>query len=76
MKRLVIALLLIPLVEVSGSHLMFKADNEVFVCLSKTAHKYHRNENCKGLLKSTHEIRKVGRTEVDPLRFSACKICY
>ncbi|EDM37888.1 hypothetical protein PBAL39_15724 [Pedobacter sp. BAL39] len=79
MKRMiVIALCLVPLAAASGAKFLMIADNEdfVFVCLSKTAHKYHKYEDCRGLLKCTHEVRKSSRSEVDTARLSACKICY
>jgi len=79
MKRIMIVLFfLIPMAAASGSKFSVTANNQVFVfvCLSNTAHKYHKYEDCRGLLKCTHEVKKLSRSEVDTRKFSACKICY
>ena len=56
-------------------HLKVTPEN-VYVCISKTGHKYHNNENCRGLKRCTHEIRKVTKAQAMKLGYTACKICY
>lgn len=37
--------------------------DKVYICVSKTATKYHKSPRCKGLVECTHEIRKVSLKE-------------
>ena len=76
--KTIIILFLFPMVAISILQPLGKANDVgfVFVCLSKTARKYHKYENCRGLLKCTHEVKKLSMSDVDTLRFSACKLCY
>lgn len=50
--------------------------DSVYICVSKTGHKYHSNRDCRGLARCTHEIRKVSKDEAIRMGYSACKICY
>jgi hypothetical protein len=62
----------------SGSitkRLSTKAD-EVYICVSKTGHKYHSDRDCRGLARCTHEIRKISKDQAIKMGYSACKICY
>jgi len=52
------------------------AVDSVYICVSKTGHKYHDNRECRGLAKCTHEIRKVSGAQASKLGYTACKICY
>jgi len=49
--------------------------SDVYICDSKTAHKYHRTQSCKGLNRCTHTIKKVTLETAQKTR-SACKVCY
>ncbi|HSD14096.1 MAG TPA: hypothetical protein VLB74_05575, partial [Flavobacterium sp.] len=35
---------------------------EVYICVSPSAKKYHYNENCRGLSNCKHEIKKVSKS--------------
>ncbi len=48
----------------------------VFICVSRTGHKYHTDQSCRGLNRCTHEIRKVTKAQAIKMGYSACKICY
>ncbi|RXR21631.1 hypothetical protein [Flavobacterium stagni] len=64
MKGIVLLLLLL---FISGSN---KAD--VFICVSKTAHKYHFSESCRGLRACKHEIAKKSLKEAQALGYTLC----
>lgn len=36
-----------------------KGTSDVYICVSKTASKYHLSPTCKGLKECTHQIKKV-----------------
>jgi hypothetical protein len=48
----------------------------VYICISNTAHKYHRSLNCRGLMKCTHQEKKVTKSQAIKMGYTACKICY
>ena len=47
----------------------------VYICVSRTAHKYHAYE-CRGLKRCTHDVEKVTKAKAVKLGYTACKICY
>jgi len=55
-KRLLIFLLLIATFKLTTS---FKSEPYVYLCDSETAHKYHYQDNCRGLNACKHTIIKV-----------------
>lgn len=57
-------------------HFVKASVDSVYICVSKTGHKYHSNRDCTGLAKCTHEIRKVTKAQAIKMGYSACKICY
>lgn len=46
--------------------------NAVFICVSKSASKYHFSENCKGLSRCTHKISKVSLAEAKSAGYTLC----
>ena len=72
MKKVVVALLLVALCAA------FKQPTDsVFICDSATAIAYHKIENCRGLNKCTHTIKKITMIEaINTYKRRACKICY
>ncbi|WP_268848924.1 hypothetical protein [Flavobacterium aestivum] len=43
--------------------------DSVYICISKTASKYHLTTNCRGLNQCTHEVRKVSLKEANELGY-------
>lgn len=58
------------------NHRLKVTADSVYICVSKTGHKYHSDRDCRGLARCTHEIRKVSKDEAIRMGYSACKICY
>jgi hypothetical protein len=52
-----------------------KLDDKVYICVSPTAHAYHKYE-CKGLKKCTHQIKKITLLEAKDAKKKACGFCY
>ncbi|MCI9844563.1 hypothetical protein [Flavobacterium pectinovorum] len=46
-----------------------KNDKEVYICVSKTAAKYHLTGDCKGLSECTHTIKKVSLKKANELGY-------
>lgn len=44
-------------------------DKEVYICVSKTASKYHLTGDCKGLAECTHAIKKVTLKKANELGY-------
>lgn len=44
----------------------------VYICVSKTASKYHYNRNCRGLQKCTHKIEAVSKEAAVKRGYSLC----
>ncbi|TRX34973.1 hypothetical protein FNW52_12590 [Flavobacterium sp. ZT3R18] len=44
--------------------------SDVYICVSKTATKYHLNENCKGLSSCAHVVKKVSLKEAKQMGYS------
>lgn len=61
MKKLIIILVIITLPTLYGFRTLVLSD--VYICVSKTASKYHYSENCKGLKRCTHTISKVSLSD-------------
>jgi hypothetical protein len=80
MKKFILALSMLISVNITNgisiSHLAKPYPDSVYICVSKTGHKYHNDRNCRGLARCTHEIRKVSKDEAIRMGYSACKICY
>lgn len=62
MKILLVSIILI-LFGVSNN------EKEVYICVSKTATKYHLTGNCKGLAECTHTIKKVTLKKANELGY-------
>ncbi len=45
---------------------------DVYICVSKTASKYHYKEDCKGLKKCSHTISKVSLKEAQNAGYTIC----
>jgi hypothetical protein len=59
----------------SVSMLLLTPSNEndgVYICVSKTASKYHLSGNCKGLSRCTHTVSKVTLKEAKNRGYSLC----
>ena len=57
-------------------HTHIKPVQYVYICVSRSAHKYHRDRDCRGLAHCTHEIDKVTLSQAIKLGYTACKVCY
>jgi hypothetical protein len=76
-KGLLILSILVSTASANPMHLPLKiAAGSVFICVSLTGHKYHRDGNCHGLARCAHEIRKVNKAQAIKMGYSSCKICY
>jgi len=52
-------------------------EEEVFICVSATAHVYHARKYCRGLDACTHTIKKVTVSVAkNEYKRRACKVCY
>jgi len=58
MKKYLLIILLLPFVS-------FTAGNDVYICKSKGAKKYHLVENCRGLKNCKAEIVRVALKEAE-----------
>jgi uncharacterized membrane protein len=70
MKKLIITIVIISLPTIYGFTTL--AGSEVYICVSKTASKYHFSQNCKGLSRCTHTITKVSLTDAKAKGYSLC----
>lgn len=52
----------------------FQSDSSssVYICVSKTASKYHLDRDCHGLKNCKHEIKSVSKSEALELGYSLC----
>ena len=52
----------------------FQSDssNSVYICVSKTANKYHLDRGCGALKNCKHEIKSVSKSEAIELGYSLC----
>lgn len=62
------------LIFVAIFSLGFQSENNstVYICVSKTASKYHLNRNCGALKNCKHEIKSVSKSEAIELGYSLC----
>jgi hypothetical protein len=70
MKRSIMKILLLCI-----SMLLFATSKDagtVYICVSKTASKYHLSESCKGLNRCTHTVSKVTLKEAKIRGYSLC----
>jgi predicted small secreted protein len=51
-------------------------DDKVYICNSKSAKKYHDNENCRGLKNCTHDVDEISIDDAKEKGRTPCKICY
>jgi hypothetical protein len=65
---------IIVLINPSPTHFK-QSDEVVYVCLSPKAYAYHNNQ-CRGLLKCSHQIVTMKRSKANSLGYRICKICY
>jgi hypothetical protein len=70
MKKLIILLAIISLPTSYGFTTLVLSD--VYICVSKTASKYHFSQNCKGLSRCTHTISKVTVKDAKSKGYSLC----
>jgi hypothetical protein len=77
MKRAILILSMLVSIGYAtpAKHFTKAAVDSVYICVSKTGHKYHSDRDCRGLAKCTHEIRKVSKDQAIKMGYSACKIC-
>lgn len=69
MKKLIV----LPLAFIALSYTTGEP-TEVYICDSKTASKYHFKEDCTGLEKCIHDIRKVTVAEAKNTSFTKCAL--
>lgn len=61
------------LLSISMLFFNFSTDStEVYICVSKTATKYHLSESCKGLSRYTHVVKKVTLKEANKIGYTLC----
>ncbi len=48
------------------------SSSDVYICISKTASKYHLSESCKGLSRCTHQVKKTSKDEAKRLGYTLC----
>jgi hypothetical protein len=54
-----------------------RTDAKVYICDSKTAKAYHKDEDCRGLNRCTHGVVKVTKREaVEEYGRVPCQVCY
>lgn len=53
-----------------------KDEATVYICVSKTAKRYHCDRDCRGLNNCTHEIKIVTVKEAEKRGLTRCKLCY
>lgn len=58
------------------NHYLRTKPEYVYICVSRTAHKFHNNRYCQGLQHCTHQIRKVTKAQAIQMGYTACKYCY
>ena len=69
-KKLIIIFAIITLPTFYGFTTLPASD--VYICISKTASKYHYSKNCKGLNRCTHTISKVSKSDAKSRGYSLC----
>lgn len=67
MKKIFAAILLVSAFGFTSS-----SSDYVYICVSKTAEKYHFTEDCRGIKKCTHTIEKVTITQAKGKGYSLC----
>jgi hypothetical protein len=72
MKKNIVAFLMIGLLTLPQC--ANNKTNTVYICNSKSAAKYHRNKNCKGLNDCKHDIKAMDIDSL-PAKFKPCTIC-
>ncbi|PIF62666.1 hypothetical protein CLV00_2318 [Flavobacterium sp. 11] len=70
MKKLIITLVIITLPALCGFTTLTGSD--VYICVSKTASKYHYSQNCKGLNRCKHTSSKVSLSDAKNRGYSLC----
>lgn len=60
----------LALIILSSSFVMM--GDGVYICVSKTAGKYHYNRQCRGLKQCTHTIESVSLQEAKDRGYSLC----
>lgn len=70
MKKLIIILIIITLPTFYGFTTLTAGD--VYICVSKTASKYHYSQDCKGLSRCSHTISKVSLTDAKTRGYTLC----
>ncbi len=46
--------------------------SDVYICVSKTAHKYHYSKSCRGLNNCTHTISQVSLKDAQNKGYTLC----
>ena len=55
---------------------MMRADQTVYICVSKGAKRYHPDKSCSGLRHCTHEIRKTTVKDAESIGLTLCHLEY
>ena len=53
-----------------------KAEEKVYICTGKSAKRYHRTSNCRGLNRCSGKIVSISKSAAEKGNRTPCKICY
>lgn len=52
--------------------LMFSDSSSVYICVSRSATKYHYDKDCRGLKNCKHEVKKTTLSEAKKAGYTLC----
>ena len=53
-----------------------KAEEKVYICSGKSAKRYHRISNCRGLSRCGGKVVSISKSAAEKGNRTPCKICY
>ena len=53
-----------------------KAEEKVYICTGKSAKRYHRTSNCRGLNRCSGRGASISKSAAEKGNRTPCKICY
>lgn len=59
--------------EIRSNDTIDHISDEVYVCQSATAKRYHRNENCRGIKQCKHSIERTTVKRAEAVGLTICK---
>lgn len=80
-KLLIAAVLMLPMMlccssSGSGENAGSGSESAVYICTGKTAKKYHKSADCKGLRNCKGDIVKMDKSRAEAMGKTPCRICY